>query len=262
MQEFETILVEQYDGVVEITLNVPAKYNALSTKMSDEIGSVLDTVAADDQMRCVLLTAAGKGFCAGQDLSEVSSRGTDFSFIEHLETSYNKLTQKMRNLEVPIVCAINGVAAGAGFGLSLATDIRYLSERVKFVPAFIGIGLVPDSGVSYWLPRLIGLARATEMLMTNERVSADDAVAIGLANRVFSHETFLDEARGLARKLASGPTLGIGLTKKVLNHSLSATFAEQLAMEADMQQIAGHSADYQEGVTAFHEKRKPVFTGK
>lgn len=262
MSEYETIAVSREGGVVEVTLNRPEKYNALTHKTAVELINVIKQVKRDDESRAVLLTGAGKGFCAGQDLSEVNERGDNFSFRDHLLSSYNPMVMAMRTLEKPIIGAINGAAAGAGFGLALACDIRYASENAKFLTAFIGIGLAPDTGVSYWLPRLIGPARAAEMLFTNERVSAEEAQQIGLVNRVFPHDAFLDEARALAHQLAAAPTLGIGMTKRALNKSLGVTFAEQIDYEAHIQQIAGHSDDYSEGVAAFREKREPQFRGR
>lgn len=262
MRDFETILVDVTDGVVEITLNRPDKYNALNTQMANELVAVCEVVAADPSMRVLLVTGAGRGFCAGQDLAEVADRDESFSFIEHLESSYNRLVRAMRGVEKPIICAVNGAAAGAGLGFALAADLRYASEHAKFIPAFIAIGLAPDSGVSYWLPRLIGVARATEMLYRNERVSAEKAAEIGLVNGVFAADAFLDEARAIAKQFAQGAPLGFAMTKRALNQSLVNSLTEQLDLEAECQQIAGHSADYKEGVAAFYEKRPPVFTGK
>lgn len=259
---YENILVDISDGVVEITLNNPDKFNALNTATAKEIMAVLKIVKRDGEMRAVLLTGAGKGFCAGQDLSEVENRGDNFSFRDHLNSSYNPMAQAIRTLEKPVIAAINGACAGAGLGLALACDIRYASEKAKFLTAFIGIGLAPDTGVSYWLPRLIGPAKAAEMLFTNERLDGAQAAEAGLVNKVFPHDTFLDEARALANKLAASPTLGIGMTKRALNKSLGVTFDEQIDYETYLQDVAGHSEDYAEGVAAFYEKRKPIFKGK
>ncbi|MEM8863700.1 MAG: enoyl-CoA hydratase-related protein, partial [Chloroflexota bacterium] len=262
VMDYENLIVDVDSGVVEITLNRPDKYNALTSQMAREIIKVIKTVKRDPELRAVLITGAGKGFSAGQDLSEVDDRGEDFSFREHLNTSYNPMAQSIRTLEKPVIAAVNGACAGAGLGLALACDIRYASEKAKFLTAFIGIGLAPDTGVSYWLPRLIGPARATEMLFTNERLDGAQAAELGLVNKVFPHETFLDEARSLAKKLAAAPTLGLGMTKRALNKSLGVTFDAQIDYETHLQEVVGHSEDYAEGVTAFKEKRKPEFKGR
>lgn len=260
--DYKNILVDVNTGVVEITLNNPDKFNALNTATAKEIISVVKMVKRDPEMRAILLTGAGKGFCAGQDLTEIENRGDDFSFRKHLNESYNPMAQAIRILEKPVIGAINGACAGAGLGLALACDIRYASERAKFLTAFIGIGLAPDTGVSYWLPRLIGPAKAAEMLFTNDRLDGTQAAEAGLVNKVYPHEIFLDEARALAQRLAAAPTLGIGMTKRALNKSLGVSFDEQIDYETHLQEIAGHSEDYTEGVTAFHEKRNPIFKGR
>ncbi len=262
MSDYQNILVDEYEGVVEITLNRPDKFNALTHGTAVEIMKVIKSVKRNPANRAVLFTGAGRGFCAGQDLSEVSERNDEFSFRNHLQSSYNPMVQAIRSLEKPVIGAINGAAAGAGLGLALSFDIRYASEKAKFLTAFIGIGLAPDTGVSYWLPRLIGPARAAEMLFTNERLDARQALVVGLVNKVFPHDDFLQESREFAKKLAASPTLGIGITKRALNKSLGVTFDDQLDYEAYLQEITGHSEDYQEGVSAFREKRDPQFKGQ
>lgn len=262
MADYETIVVEQEDGVVTITLNRPDKYNALNKVVAKELVAVFKEAQRSEAIRCLLLTGAGKGFCAGQDLGDVEGRNSEFSFREHLENSYNKMVSQMHSLEKPIVVAVNGACVGAGLGLALAGDIRYASDQAKFRSAFIGIGLVPDTGVSYWLPRLIGPARAAEMLFTNDLVEATTAVQMGLINKVLPHEQLLPAAKALALRLAAGPTRGMGLTKRALNHTWGASFTEQLEYEAQLQEIAGHTADYREGVAAFGEKRVAQFVGR
>ena len=261
MSDFETILVDQNGGVLTITLNRPDKYNALTAVLAKELIATYKKAGRDASVRAILLTGAGKGFCAGQDLGEVSERGLDFTLRGHLNETYNPMAAAMRKLEKPILVAVNGACAGAGFGLALAGDLRFASDRAKFLTAFIGIGLAPDTGVSYWLPRLIGQARAAEMLFTNEAVSAEKAAQIGLINKVIPHDSLLQEATAYAHKLAAMPTKGIGLSKRALNKSLCVNFEDHINYEGYLQDIAAKTDDYKEGVAAFKEKRKPNFTG-
>jgi 2-(1,2-epoxy-1,2-dihydrophenyl)acetyl-CoA isomerase len=261
MSDHQTLLVEPSNGVLRITLNRPEKYNALTGVMAQEIIEVCKQAGRDPAVRAVLLTGAGKGFCAGQDLGEVEGREADFSFRDHLLQGYNRMAMALRSLEKPVVVAVNGACAGAGLGLALAGDIRYASDQAKFLTAFIGIGLAPDTGVSYWLPRLIGPGRAAELLFSNDRLEAARAAEIGLVNRVVPQAELLSESLALAERLAQGPTLGIGLSKRALNKSLGLNLEDQLDYEAHLQEVAGHSADYSEGVAAFREKRPPNFQG-
>lgn len=259
---YETLLVEQDGGVLEVTLNRPEKYNALTGQVAAEMITVCKQAETDASVRAILLTGAGKGFCAGQDLSDASARPEDFSISQNLEETYNKMARTMRNLPKPIVVAVNGACAGAGFGFALAGDIRFASDRAVFLTAFIGIGLGPDTGVSYWLPRLIGPAKAAEMLFTNQRVSGTEAAELGIANQVFPHDDLMTETRAFCQTLAASPTVGIGITKKALLASYDNTFSEQLSLEGQLQDIAGASEDYEEGVAAFREKRQPNFQGR
>lgn len=255
------VLSHLADGVLELTLNRPDKFNALTEPMAAALVDLCKQAARNPEVRCLLISGAGRGFCAGQDLSEVHAHMGEFSFREHLVTGYNRLILALRELEKPVVAAVNGPCAGAGLGLALACDIRYASERARFLTAFVGIGLAPDSGVSYWLPRLVGAARAAELLFTNDALDGARAAEVGLVNKVVPHDNLLPESRALALRLAAGPTRAIGLTKRVLNRSLGVTLAETLEYEAAIQDVAGRSADYREGVASFLEKRKPAFRG-
>jgi len=259
---YQFILFEVDQGVARITLNRPDVLNSIHTAMSGELQDALGQATRERQVRALLLTGAGRGFCAGQDLDEVRPGAAVDDFAAHARKVYTPLVRGLRALEKPVVCAVNGVAAGAGANLALACDLVLAAEEASFVQAFAKIGLVPDTGGSFFLPRLVGLARATALTMLGEKVAAQQAVEIGLIYRAYPAATLLDEASKLASHLAAQPTFGLGLTKRLLNASLVNDLDTQLELEAELQGVAGRSADYAEGVAAFLAKRKPIFTGR
>jgi 2-(1,2-epoxy-1,2-dihydrophenyl)acetyl-CoA isomerase len=252
------------DGVLSITLNRPEVLNSVHTPMAAELQAVLAEAGASASVRAVLLTGAGRGFCAGQDLAEADPPDGEplRDFAAHVRKVYNPVVRALRTLEKPVVAAVNGVAAGAGANLALACDFVVAASSATFVQAFIRIGLVPDTGGTYFLPRQVGLARATAMMMLGDRVTADEALAAGMIYRVVAPDRLPEEARALAVRLAACPTVGLGLTKRLLNASLTADLHTQLELEADVQGAAGRTEDYAEGVRAFREKRPPVFRGR
>lgn len=262
MSDFTTILYDVTDGVATITLNRPDKLNAFNNAMIGETRAALKSAARDASVRCVLLTAAGRAFSAGQDLSDVGDRDDGFSIGDHLREGYNRLILAMTRLEKPIVGAINGIAAGAGCGVALATDIRIAAHTASFMLAFSRVGLIPDSGTSWFLPRLVGMARAYEMAITADKIPAEKALAWGMVNDVVPADQLPEIAAAWARKLADGPTVAFGLTKRTMNRALSATLEEALAYEAHIQEIAGRTEDRDEGVQAFLEKRAPQYKGR
>lgn len=259
-----SILVSLDAGVLAITLNRPDKLNAFNPEMHKLLREAFDRAAAEPGIRAVLLTGAGRGFCAGQDLSErdVSPGAAPIDLAVSLGSHYNPLVRRMRELPKPIVCAVNGVAAGAGANIALACDLVLAARSASFVQAFSRIGLVPDSGGTYFLPRLVGMARAMGLALLAEKLSAEDAERIGLVWKVFDDSSLSKEAIDLAARLATGPTRGYGLLKKALYASPGNSLDAQLDLERDLQREAGHSEDYREGVAAFMQKRKPVFKGK
>lgn len=262
---YSSLLYEKSQGVATLTLNRPDKSNAFDDTLIAEMIDALKAIERDAGVRAVVITGAGKNFCAGQDLGPMLERyrsPAGVSFGEHLRNSYNIIISRIRTLEKPVIGAINGAAAGAGLGLACACDLRHASENAKFRMAFIGIALAPDSGTSFLLPRLVGLGRATEMAFTNELIDAEKALQYGLVNRVFKAEELLPQTLVFAAKLAQAPTRSIGLTKRALNRSLTADLETALEYEAYVQEVAGRTADHQEGVKAFIEKRPPNFTAK
>lgn len=256
-----SILFELVDGVAKITLNRPAVYNSFNQEMAFAFHQKLDECASNLEIRAIYLIGEGKAFCAGQDLQEaIDPEGPGLNFI--VNKHYNPIIERLRKIEKPIIAAVNGVAAGAGANIALACDIVLATESASFIQAFSKIGLIPDSAGTFFLPRLIGMQKATALMMLGDKVSARDAELLGMIYKVFSDDTFAEESMKIALKLAKMPTKGLGLTKRLLNQSYSNNLNEQLAAEADIQTQAGETYDYQEGVNAFLEKRKPEFKGK
>jgi 2-(1,2-epoxy-1,2-dihydrophenyl)acetyl-CoA isomerase len=258
---FTFLTYEVAKGVATITLNRPEVYNALNDEITFELQDALKAVAKDEAVRVVVLTGAGKAFCSGQDLKAASGQQKR-SFQDSLQKRYNPIIRAMRSLPKPIICRLNGVAAGAGASLALACDIIVASEEASLIEIFINIGLVPDSGSSYFLPRLIGTARAFELCAMGQRVKAAEAFTMGLVNKVCPSDQLDHTVQGFTSYFATAPTKSVGLIKKMLNRSSTATLEDMLEYEAYCQEIAGQSDDYKEGVTAFLEKRKPSFTGR
>lgn len=261
MNAFNFIKYEVADGVATITLNRPDVYNALNDEITFELQDALKAVAKDEKVRVVVLTGEGKAFCSGQDL-KAASGNQKRSFLQSLHKRYNPIIRAMRALPKPIICRLNGVAAGAGCSLALACDMIVASEEATLIEVFINIGLVPDSGSSYFLPRLTGMAKAFELCAMGSRVKAEEALALGLVNKVVPTEKLDEAVKGYTDYFAKAPTKAIGLIKKMLAKSATATLDEMLDYEAYCQEIAGSTHDYQEGVKAFLEKRKPDFSGK
>ena len=247
--------------VCVIKLNRPQVFNSFNKEMALELQSVLDNCEKNSEVRAILLTGKGKAFCAGQDLQEVTDpNGPELSDI--VREHYNPIIEGIRTIEKPVVCAVNGVAAGAGANIALACDITIAGESVAFIQAFSKIGLIPDSGGTFFLPRIVGMQKATALMMLGDKVMAADAEKIGMIYKVCSDESLMEETLRVAEKLASLPTIGLGLTKRALNKSMTNDLTAQLALEDELQTAAGKTYDYNEGVAAFLEKRAPKFKGE
>jgi len=257
-----TFIKTEIEGsVMKIILNRPDKFNSFNREMALQFQDSLDKAAIDKTIRAVYLTGEGKAFCAGQDLSEAMD--TNGPGIERIvREHYNPIILKIRNLEKPVVCAVNGVAAGAGANIALACDIVVAATSVAFIQAFSKIGLIPDSGGTFFLPRLIGFGKASALMMLGDKVSAHDAEKMGMIYKVTDDTVLQIEAFEIAKKLADLPTIGLSLTKKLLNTSMSNNLTDQLTYEGDMQVHAASTYDYNEGVNAFLEKRKANFKGE
>ncbi len=257
---YETLLTETTDGVRILTLNRPDVLNALNARAGEELLDALRQAERAPEVRCLLLTGSGRAFCAGADLRDHSPGET--SLGEILRTRYNRIVLLLRTVEKPVVAAINGVAAGAGCNLALAADLRVASDRASFLQAFTRVGLIPDSGGTWLLPRLVGLGRALELMLLAEPLDAATAERVGLVSRVVPHDDLMARAMEWAGRLAQGPTRAYGLIKRGVAHNLTADLGEALEYEAFLQEIAGRTEDHREGVAAFLEKRPASYSGR
>jgi len=259
----DPVLVERHEGWRVLTLNRPDRLNSFNEAMHERLMAAMLEAEADEGCRALLLTGAGRGFCAGQDLSNrVFEPGVTPDLTKTIERWYNPLVRKLRSFRMPIVCAVNGVAAGAGANIALACDIVLAARSAKFIQAFAKIGLLPDSGGTWFLPRLVGSARARGLALLAEPLPAEKAEAWGLIWKAVDDESLMIEAEKLAAHLATQPTIGLGLTKQAVDASWGNTLDRQLDLERDLQGEAGRTPDYAEGVSAFFAKRAPSFTGR
>ncbi len=256
-----SIIYEQLNHVAIIRFNRPEKFNAFNREMALLFQEFLDKASADETIRCIYITGNGKAFSAGQDLGEVTGPAP-FDFNRILSEHYNPIIQLIRQIRKPVVAAVNGVAAGAGANIALCCDVVLASSAASFIQAFSKIGLIPDSGGTYFLPRLIGFQKASALAMLGDKVTADEAEKMGMIYKVIPSDTFEDAALSMAETLSKMPTEGLALTKQALNESLSNNLTQQLQTEDALQKRAAATSDYQEGINAFMEKRPPVFTGK
>lgn len=256
-----TLLTHTENGICTLTLNRPEKFNSFNREMALAVQAALDEAHNNDDIRCVVLTGAGKAFCAGQDLAEATDpQGPELEDI--VAQHYNPIILRIRQLEKPVIAVVNGVAAGAGANIALACDIVLAAQSAAFIQAFSKIGLIPDSGGTYFLPRLIGLQRAAALMMTGDKITAAEAEQMGMIYRAVPDAQLAPIAAELATTLAQMPTVALGLTKRALNKTFQHTLQAQLELEKDMQTKAGTTEDFKEGVNAFLEKRKPAFQGK
>lgn len=263
---YETLLVEKAGPVCTVTLNRPDSLNSMNGPMTAELAQAVQQLQNDAAVRCVVLTGAGRAFTSGQDLGELKKVYSDPTFVPHLgedlRRRYNPIILGLKAMEKPVIAAVNGVAAGAGLSLALACDLRIASEKASFIEVFVNVGLVPDAGSTFFLPRLVGLGKALEMCFTGDKVSAAEALTLGLVNKVVPADELTKTAQELAERLAKLPTRAIGLMKRLMYGSFDSNLEVALEAEAVAQEAAALSADHREGVMAFLEKRAARFQGK
>ena len=259
--QMESINYQLTNGVAHITLNRPEKYNAFIREMAMTIQGYLAEAARDDAIRCILISAKGKAFCAGQDLSEISE-GSNLTVTRIVDEHFNPMVRMMAELRKPIVCSVQGVAAGAGANLALACDIVIAGRSASFMQAFSKIGLIPDTGGTFYLPRLVGLQKAMALMMLADKISAEEAERISMIYKVVDDEKLEEESWAIANKLAAMPTKALGLIKQALNRSMTNDLDKQIQIESQLQTAASNTLDFKEGVAAFLEKRAPNFTGQ
>jgi 2-(1,2-epoxy-1,2-dihydrophenyl)acetyl-CoA isomerase len=265
MSDEKILLTEKKNGVGIITLNRPDKLNAFSDELTFQLQDALKEMEKDKEVRAIILTAAGRGFCAGQDLQSRSiaqEMGERPSLGDSIRRRYNPIVIRLRRIEKPIIAAVNGVAAGAGASIAFACDYRIVTDKVNFIQSFTKVGLIPDSGATFILTRLVGLTKAFELMLSADKLSAEEALKLGIVNKIVGEDDLMKEAIALAEKLAAGPTKAFGLTKRAVNRAVFDDLEELLEYEASLQEIAGRSDDFAEGVKAFVEKRTPQYTGK
>ena len=258
----KSITTQIQNKIATLTLDRPEVFNSFNREMALLLQNELDACEKNPEVRAIVITGSGKAFCAGQDLKEVTSPELNPGFKKILEEHYNPIISRIRNIEKPIIGAINGVAAGAGANIALACDVVIASENASFIQAFSKIGLVPDSAGTFFLPRLIGFQKASALMMLGDKVSAEEAENLGMVYKVVPSENFMEEVNNIANTLANMPTKALGLTKRLLNNSLNNSLEEQLNLESKLQIESAQSEDYAEGVDAFVNKRKPEFKGK
>jgi 2-(1,2-epoxy-1,2-dihydrophenyl)acetyl-CoA isomerase len=265
MSEEKILLVEKKNGIAIITLNRPDKLNSFNDELTFQLQDALKEAEKDANVRALVITGAGRGFSAGQDLQSRSisqESGSRTSLGDSIRRRYNPIVIKIRRLEKPVIAAVNGVAAGAGMSLAMACDYRIVADSASFIQSFTKVGLVPDSGSTFMLPRLIGVTKAIELMFSADKLEAKAALDLGLVNKVVAQDKVLSEAVELAEHLAKGPTKAFGLTKRAVNRAVFDDLEELLDYEASLQEIAGRSDDFAEGVKAFVEKRPPAYTGR